>query len=139
MKYLIYMSSAVKPMSDDQLLDILTVSRERNAVKNITGMLLYGEGAFVQVLEGEADAVEEIYESIKADLRHKRLIEVSKGDLRIRNFPDWWMGFRTINNDVVSQFKGFINVKKDGFQANDEMHPALIVLRTFADTSNLLR
>lgn len=133
------MSSAIRSMSEDQLLEILTTSRENNALKNVTGMLLYGEGAFVQVLEGEPADVDSVFESIKADQRHKRLIEVSKGDLSTRNFPDWWMGFRTINRDMIREFKGFLDVKKEGFQATNEMHPALIVLRTFAETSNLLR
>jgi len=50
MNYLIYFSSAVELMNQDQLLEILKVSRKNNAANHITGRLLYGEGSFVQVM-----------------------------------------------------------------------------------------
>ena len=66
MKYLIYMSSATQLMSNEELLELLKTCRENNEKKNLTGMLLYGEGAFVQVLEGEEETVEATYDIIKA-------------------------------------------------------------------------
>jgi hypothetical protein len=40
-------------MSDDNLKDLLKKSRAKNETLNITGMLLYLDPFFIQVLEGE--------------------------------------------------------------------------------------
>jgi len=48
---LIYVSTSVKLLNDEELLDILKVSRENNSGKDITGLLLYKGGNFMQVLE----------------------------------------------------------------------------------------
>ena len=52
MFYLIYVSSAIKLMHDDELLLLLEKARENNSRLGITGMLLYKEGNFMQMLEG---------------------------------------------------------------------------------------
>jgi hypothetical protein len=51
-----YLSQASAPMSADQLIALLMQCRTNNAERGLTGMLLYGNGTFLQVLEGE-DAV----------------------------------------------------------------------------------
>ena len=52
---LIYASSATKAMSQDELKALLAKARTNNQRDNITGMLLYNDGNFLQVLEGEAE------------------------------------------------------------------------------------
>lgn len=54
---LIYVSSAVNLMSEDELLDLLAQSSQRNKRKGVTGLLLYAGGNFIQVLEGEQSDV----------------------------------------------------------------------------------
>lgn len=44
---LVYISLVKKNMMDDELRDILQASRQNNAEKNITGMLLYRDGMFI--------------------------------------------------------------------------------------------
>jgi hypothetical protein len=138
MRYLIYMSSAYKLLSDEELLDILTDSRKNNAAKNLTGMLLYGEGAFVQVLEGDAEAVDLTFKRIQLDYRHRNIITIISGEIEQRNFPEWSMGFKTVNADVLRQFEGFMDVRKNGLLIQDETHPAVIVLKTFAGANNMI-
>lgn len=138
MKYLIYMSSATQLMNNDELLELLKVSRENNERKNLTGMLLYGEGAFVQVLEGEDETVDSTYEIIKADPRHKSLIQIISGKLEKRNFPEWSMGFKAVDRKIAEEFEGFIDIRNDGLLIHDETHPAVIVLKTFADANKLV-
>jgi hypothetical protein len=53
MKNIVYVSAAVKLLDDDQLFDILSSSRKNNAERDVTGVLLYSEGVFIQVLEGD--------------------------------------------------------------------------------------
>ena len=70
MRQLLYLSNTHRDVSDDLLADILAVSRRNNKPAGITGILLYLEGGFLQVLEGEDRAVAEVYKRICADKRH---------------------------------------------------------------------
>ena len=65
MNYLIYISTAVKLMTDAELISILADSRDNNKLKNITGMLLYGDGTFIQVLEGGKKDITDTYHKIE--------------------------------------------------------------------------
>ncbi|MBK9207916.1 MAG: BLUF domain-containing protein [Anaerolineales bacterium] len=62
---IIYVSTSVRLLSDDELMDILKVSRENNSVSDVTGLLLYKGGNFMQVLEGPEDVVNALYEKSK--------------------------------------------------------------------------
>ncbi|OKS84869.1 BLUF domain-containing protein [Mucilaginibacter polytrichastri] len=138
MKYLIYMSSATELMNNEQLFELLTVSRKNNTDRNLTGMLLYGEGAFVQVLEGEADILDATYETIKADKRHKNIIQIISGNMEKRNFQNWSMGFKSVDKKMVKEFEDFIDVRNNGLLIEDQTHPAVIVLKTFASANNMV-
>ncbi len=93
MFYLIYVSSAAKLMSAEELLVILRCARDNNKKSNITGILLYQDGTFMQMLEGKEQAVMEMYKKIRNDSRHKGLIRTLTGNIKERNFEDWSMGF----------------------------------------------
>ncbi len=70
MIHLIYISSATRVMTEIDLLDLLHEARDRNKRQNVTGMLLFKDRSFLQVLEGEASDVDEIYGSITRDERN---------------------------------------------------------------------
>jgi hypothetical protein len=44
-----------------------------NKPLGITGMFLYSDGSFFQVLEGEAATVDALYEKLDRDKRHQQL------------------------------------------------------------------
>ena len=134
MYYLIYMSTAIKLFADDELKGILAKSVANNTRNNITGMLLYSQGYFVQVLEGEKKAVEKTFAKILDDPRHKGIIELTQGDIEARNFPDWTMGFRAISPSELVQFDSFIGAPNaDSFRYGT--HPALTIFKTFAKSN----
>jgi len=93
----VYVSSAVLLMSPTDLLDLLRNSRERNHVAQITGMLLYRDGNFMQVLEGEERVVDALQERIRRDPRHRGMICLLRQRLAERAFGDWSMGFRNLH------------------------------------------
>ena len=66
MNYIIYVSAAVELLDEYELLNILSASRKNNQARNITGMLIYGEGTFMQVIEGEEDDLKNLYKKIDA-------------------------------------------------------------------------
>lgn len=104
---LVYVSFATEDMTDEELKDILEVSRENNKSKDITGMLLYRDRFFIQALEGEEEEVMPLYEAIKDDPRHRNVLLVYKNDIKSRTFSSWSMGFNKISDAQVEQMPGF--------------------------------
>ena len=102
MFYLLYMSTAVKPMNYDDFSALLQQCRDSNHEHGITGMLLYQNGTFMQMLEGERQAVLDLYDKILKDDRHTGVHTVLTGDIEKRNFEDWSMGF--FNMDKAGEF-----------------------------------
>ena len=107
MIHLIYVSTATREMSKEDLLFLLEQSRNRNKRQNITGMLLYGGGCFFQVLEGEASDVEEIYAAIVDDERNTDNILIEKEAIEERIFPDWSMAFKQLTRKDKASIKGY--------------------------------
>ena len=89
----IYISSA-RVRNEDEIVEILRVSRKNNEPVNITGLLAYREGNFLQILEGPAAALTSTVERIGRDPRHVGMIVLSKRAVKERLFPDWSMAFR---------------------------------------------
>jgi hypothetical protein len=137
MKFLVYISTAYKLLNQDELLDILTISRKNNQQRNLTGILLYGEGTFIQVLEGEEEILKETYKDIEADERHKNVIKMTEGELEERNFKNWSMGFKAINAAELSQFQGYTNPQSRGFLQDDNSNSIINMIKTFANANRM--
>jgi len=133
---LIYVSTSVKIMKDDELLDILKVSRENNETGNVTGMLLYKGGNFMQVLEGPDDAVNTIFDAIKKAPRHKDVSVISREQIQVRQFPSWEMAFQNLDNPAIKNEPGYSQFLQDEFTANvyrENPLRAYIMLLSFRD------
>ena len=65
---LIYSSQATVPMSVAELEEILVDARAGNEKRNITGALVYIDGIFLQVLEGERETVLSLMRSIEKEI-----------------------------------------------------------------------
>lgn len=105
--YLVYVSSATVPFSTQDLADLLVVSRNNNSKLDITGILLYKEGNFLQLLEGDEKEVKKLYDKIEMDVRHGGAIVLTDGFEDVRQFPDWSMGFRNFNDPEVQALPGY--------------------------------
>ena len=90
---LIYVSAALKLFAPAELRELLRLARIKNQRLDVTGMLLYHQGSFLQVLEGPASAVNPLLETIEADQRHHKLMLLLRREIEARNFADWKMGF----------------------------------------------
>ena len=120
---LIYVSSAVRPFSPSELVDLLAGCHKNNATLGITGMLLYKDGNFMQVLEGEEEVVRTLYAKIGRDPRHQGQITLLQGQLAERQFPDWSMGFRDLNAaDALSTpgYNEFLNMPLTGAEFSSD-------------------
>jgi|TARA_R110002073_G_scaffold139085_3_gene288995 hypothetical protein len=87
-----YVSVTNSPLAASDISDILKVSQKNNAREGITGLLMYHDQLFFQVLEGERPSVETSYERIGFDKRHQGLTLVWEGEVEERAFPAWSMG-----------------------------------------------
>lgn len=105
MYFILYLSSASKPMSDDELFELLEEVREKNKKVEITGMLLYKGGNFLQMLEGEKEVVKALFQKIKKDSRHKDIVTIMEGETEKRTFESWSMGF--VNMDKKGEYPSY--------------------------------
>jgi hypothetical protein len=102
MKRLIYTSTARRAMSDTDIPKILSVSRLNNKIYNITGMLIYHDRRFLQILEGKGEDLNATYRRIKNDWRHtdcKRLLEET---IVSRAFSGWNMAHQN-HQELLAQ------------------------------------
>lgn len=93
---LIYMSAATSKFAEQDLHSILSKSRLNNKSLNISGMLLYHEGVFLQILEGQSGAIDKLYQRIATDERHCNCEVLARCTMDQRSFGDWSMGFANI-------------------------------------------
>ncbi|HET9505406.1 MAG TPA: BLUF domain-containing protein [Hymenobacter sp.] len=91
--YLLYCSAAVRPFSEAELADLLEESQANNSRDDITGLLCYDQGHFVQVLEGSAKSITRLFDRILADPRHHKVRLLCRGSSTCRQFDDWHMAF----------------------------------------------
>lgn len=103
---LTYASTALKEWSAEDLLLLLKECRTNNSAKNITGILLYTNGTFFQVLEGDEATVKSVYAIIQQDQRHKDVTLIQKEQITERAFPYWSMGFENIDVKELSKMDG---------------------------------
>jgi hypothetical protein len=72
--------------------DIVTTARRRNAALGVTGFLMFDHQWYHQILEGEEMVLNDLYKSIKADVRHRDVETLAMDEIAEPLFPDWSMG-----------------------------------------------
>jgi hypothetical protein len=104
--HLCYASTQTRPLTEEQLAELLHNARETNARHAITGILLHREDSFLQVLEGEKAEVKSIYGRIQQDPRHEKLKVFCEEPIEEREFSDWRMAFLELDGIDVSELPG---------------------------------
>lgn len=138
MYHLIYISHAARTLFEEDLLDILNKSRQGNKRYNITGMLVYLNEKFMQVLEGEYNDVTEVFDKIKKDPRHHRISTLLTGNTEHRIFKDWSMGFKKLDDKQFKELCGFQDLE-DFFSAQhlSNESPAVMIFLSLFYKKNL--
>ena len=126
MHQLIYTSRATFALMDDDLLALLRWSRQWNEKEGVTGVLLYGDAQFVQVIEGSKEKVEYLYGHIIHDRRHYDLTELAYGPVTMRRFTQWTMGFHAATSEHLAQVRGYfdpeqLTLHNHSLSARDEL------------------
>jgi hypothetical protein len=99
LRQLVYISSATRPFSEQELQGLLQVARANNARNGITGILLYDDLSFLQILEGTRDDVERTLARVMRDPRHVGLTVVQDEAVAERDFNAWDMAYRHVPRD----------------------------------------
>lgn len=89
-----YVSIAAPGLGDEDLEQIVESATRKNAENDITGMLLFAEGRFMQLLEGEEQAVLQTFERVSLDPRHYDVQITERSPIAARSFGNWSMGFK---------------------------------------------
>lgn len=84
---------------------ILTKSKNNNSKKAIGGVLYYADGHFFQVLEGDKEAIESLFEKVCLDVRHSDAKIVFEGYVDAPQFTDWSMHFVSADSSIRQLFK----------------------------------
>lgn len=136
MKNIVYVSNAVMLLDNAELLNILTTARKNNAKRGVTGVLLYSDRIFIQLLEGDDADVDHIFGEIEKDARHKNMITLIDEEIHTKDFPDWSMGFSTPGPGKVKDILGYLQ-SVDNLKANQSNSAAVMTLKSFIESNNL--
>ncbi len=98
---LIYKSTSCKRFSINELLDLSAKSSAYNRKFDITGVLVYVDKKFLQVLEGEASIVKSLFFKIDSDARHIGVEQIICEPLIARTFTKWNMGMVRMNKTLL--------------------------------------
>lgn len=104
---LTYSSTAAVPFDDAALAGLLESSRVANIGTDLSGLLLYRGGRFLQVLEGPEPAVRDAIDRIGHDPRHRDLRVLVSEPIEERRFPDWTMGYERLGEPAAAAPEGF--------------------------------
>ncbi|ASP22663.1 sensors of blue-light using FAD [Antarctobacter heliothermus] len=144
MKRLIYLSSAVRLATRDDLAQILGAARRNNRRDGVTGLLMYHDGTFLQILEGEETAVDRVFERIARNDLHRGVQSLPSSQVHERLFADWTMAFARpdalcVNDDLGA--KAFVAVRQDldRIEASDKRAATFVrrFFSTFRDLGSL--
>lgn len=94
---------------EHEIPDLLQQVRIANAKQEITGMLLYICGSFLQVLEGQPEMVDAVFSRILTDKRHDHLTPIARESIPERAFEGWTMMHKTLDSVEASELIGEID------------------------------
>lgn len=125
-----YTSIASHLMTHEELIQLLHQAHENNHKRGITGMLLYMEGCFFQVLEGDRAELEALYVKISQDKRHHHVIKLLEESIPTRGFDAWSMGYRHVTREELAQEVGltdFLDKEESGFDGMHSEHARQLI------------
>lgn len=121
-----------------QVRHIVDVSQARNVASGLTGALLLSAGVFIQALEGPLEAIEDTFERICRDLRHRRVRLLELAAAEQRTFGEWSMAQITPTRQLArigSGVDGVAGAQIDAVSASAiiELMRSLLLVGTTAE------
>lgn len=108
---LIYTSHGADGIVRAQVDALLDAARRANQAAGITGIMLYDGIMFVQLLEGDAPIVDDLFARIKNDTRHFNIQPLIREPVGARQFSNWSMAYALYDRDSLRRFGGTMNAQ----------------------------
>lgn len=89
MEHTICYISKAEELKDSELESLFEFILMMNPTLNITGALLYSNGFFLQVLEGNKEVITDLFLNIRKDKRHKNILLVLDQKIEKRIFENY--------------------------------------------------
>jgi hypothetical protein len=118
-----YISSASKSLENLNLKHLYNTSKINNAQQHITGILIYQNGNFLQILEGENKNINKLYRLIKRDNRHTNILQIINKSILAPIFEDYQTGFSIVDNSKkIERLKTYLKwVKSAEMESVDKI------------------
>lgn len=130
---LIYSSQATAEMSVNDLEQILADARAGNEKHNITGVLVYIDGVFLQVLEGDKETVLSLMRSIANDSRHSLVKVFHEAEVDRPTLGSWRMAYISATPELMAVWAGLdgtASIESILDEIQREPHRASLVVET---------
>jgi hypothetical protein len=108
----VYMSTAVGVLRAEELDRIYLRAKSANSGAGITGLMLFYEGVFLQVIEGSAAGVTSLLEKIRRDRRHSNIVMLESGPVSERSFAQSAMHFIAARNLSAGEKQAFSELRQ---------------------------
>jgi len=127
----IYTSYLKHAFNESDFINQLMLSRQQNAQNNITGMLFYANGKYIQLIEGPKNSVIQLMGNIHEDERHYDIEIIADTPISYRNFAGRNMDYKLFAGNELEQLIGFEDIKHNSLAA-----PHIIkTLKLFGDAT----
>ncbi len=138
MHALVYRSIADNSFAIPNIYSMLSRARAYNTEHGITGCLLYHNSKFLQLLEGEEEKIESLFQKISKDSRHRKVEIIEQGILDSRLFNEWSMAFHDYGQNGQSAYikMGQIDSFLNSSNAFKQKNP--LVLSFFSQVKDIL-
>ena len=137
-RQVVYSSQATRPLPSEELAEILKAACRNNQAADLTGMLLYRQGHFLQVLEGPQAAVSGLLNKLNKDDRHTNVRVLMDELIKSRAFGAWSMAFQDVSGVNQKDLPAYSQFLTKGFSATECVRYPQLALRmilAFRDAS----
>jgi hypothetical protein len=137
---MIYKSRSVAPLDWEIVRSITGASEDSNAACGVTGVLLASRTHFLQVLEGNFEAVNAVFRRIARDERHTQLSIISFSVVDARLFDGWGMrgiGAFDFNKSIEKELKDKYGEEEGGIHFPLEEWQVLAMINDIKMTQEL--
>jgi hypothetical protein len=104
---IMYSSQATRPLTVNDLEEILTDARTGNQARNVSGALVYVDDVFFQLIEGDKEVIQNLMASIASDSRHHSVKVFYEAEVDVRAFESWSMAYLSATAEQMSTWAGF--------------------------------
>jgi len=130
LKQLIYTSQVAPGRNKEEIKELLNKAFKNNLEQRITGCIIFDGTYFLQVIEGEENAINQLYEKLVRDKRHRNLHLLGYKNIELRDFGDWDRAM--LDDDVlVENFISTYVREKFFLPMQYDYDQALIILKRF--------